>query len=51
MLKKFNLTKYIGFMFFYVALSLSGSIDFAMVQYVPFVIGAFLMSLDKEVAE
>ena len=51
MWKKFNLTKYIGFMFFYVALSLSGSIDLTMPQYALFVIGAFLMSLDKEVAE
>lgn len=47
MWKKFNLTKYTGFMFFYVALSSSGSIK----QYVFFLIGAFLMSLDKEVAE
>lgn len=51
MWKKFNLTKYTGFIFFYVALSLSGSIDLTMAQYVLFVIGAFLVSLDKEVAE
>lgn len=51
MWKKFNLKKYIGFMFFYVALSLSGSIDLTMAQYALFVIGASLMSLDKEVAE
>ena len=51
MWKKFNFTKYIGFMFFYVALSLSGSIDLTMAQYAFFVIGAFLMSMDKEVVD
>ena len=49
--KKFNLTKYAGFIFFYVALSLSGTIDLTLVQYAFFVIGAFLMSMDKEVVE
>ena len=47
MWEKFNLTKYAGFMFFYFALSSSGR----MAQYALFVIGAFLMSMDKEVAE
>lgn len=51
MWKKFNLTKYTGFIFFCVALSLSGTIDLTMVQYAFFLIGAFLMSMDKEVAE
>jgi len=51
MWKKFNLTKYTGFMFFHIALTLSGPIDLTMGQYAFFVIGAFLMSLDKEVSE
>lgn len=51
MWKKFNLTKYIGFMFFYVTFSLSGSIDLTMAQYTLFLIGVFLMSVDKEVSE
>lgn len=49
--KKFNLTKYTGFMLVYIALSLSGLIDLTMAQYTLFLIGVFLMSMDKEVAE
>ena len=51
MWKKFNLTKYTSFMLFYFAFSSSGSIDLTMSQYVLFLIGTFLISLDEEVAE
>lgn len=51
MWKSVNLTKYIGFMFIYFALSLSGTIDLTLAEYLFFVIGVFLMSLDNEVAE
>ena len=51
MWKKFNLTKYTCFIFFYVVLSVAVTIDLTMVQYAFFVIGAVLMSMDKEVEE